>query len=703
MKPVLLFITLYFSLPTGAQLHPYPLQGIGVEPGMKILGKWGDPVNLPDGKMAEKEYVYADLSPRLKKSEIKEYGKSPLPRFILQYEGELKNKTFHGYGKLDFRNTNTGYLDWSYTGEFENGKANGFGELRCTYNYKVYRSDSECWFRGEFKDGQPVEGSLFMNFQREKTNTPTVFYSGQVLFEQGKIRWHGFGALLRTEMDHSNPKMTSNLGIGGAFYLGQFYKGSATGYAITNTVDSTGRLGSLSAVLSGADDIFFQYEDLKFYADFLAGTPYTPPTGKTTLYRMLPQMDKSVYKDLPLSKEIIYKGMVLDNQPYGLGYVEYSGQRGNYRDLGFWKNGQKVSVEQVLKNLLPDSNWLQKKQLQVYVQACTSTWNEKLKKLEETCNDNFRKAVYYGPLSSQGHPIGWGWIHNDETGANSFNPLLGEFTGADLSTDKSTMLGAERLYSYTYNQQWQYNYYNPQLAAQDQYYSIFEPGVFDQRFPVHKTVGFKRYFTRTAFAEDRFIEERHVDYVKFEREFKQQLATRPVFYINSFYRRKSNMQASYIQNEQGQQLQGIYIPRDEIGRGDYVFLGSAFYYVHDSYRNIMLGITPTDGFWLAAQIPATVFVIRGYNLKGIEHQLIYCSGCSDLPPLPTGPVTITGSAHSGRYETNVYQNNSGGGSVVSKAIYNQISITLPPPTRKPCKVCNDRRKSEKVPVRIVEI
>ena len=146
-----------------------------------------------------------------------------------------------------------------------------------------------------------------------------------------------------------------------------------------------------------------------------------------------------------------------------------------------------------------------------------------------------------------------------------------------------------------------------------------------------------------------------------------------------------------------------YIAKEQLTRGDYVFIGKALYYVHDSYRNIMLGLVPTDGFWFAEQVPANVLVVRGYNIANIEHRLVYCSGCSDLPPLPTGPVTVTGSAHSGRYQTNVYENNSGGGTIVSKPIYNQISITLPPPTRKPCKVCNDRRKNEKVPLNVIEL
>lgn len=706
MKPVLILLfccQLCFIQRSLAQDYAYPLKGVGVETGMKVLGKWGDPLNLPDGKMTRDDYAYIDLSPDLSKAEKKKYGKSPLPEMKLSYEGELKNNRFHGYGKLSFRNNNSGYNDWIYTGEFAEGKANGYGELKCLYLYPNARFDNECYFRGEFRDGIPVEGSMILNFHRVKKNTGTVFYSGQVLFEKGRMSLHGFGSLLRFEMDHEDPKFSSNLGIRGALYMGQFYRGSATGFGISNTVDSSGQLGSLKAVLTGADDIFYQYDDLNLNADFLIGLPYGPPSAKTVLHRLFPLVDKAVYKELLLTKDIVYKGMVLDNQPYGLGLVEYPGERGLYRDISFWKQGLKISTADALKQLLPDSNWLIAKPISPYIRQCWYNWNDKLKKTELTCTDAFRKALYYGPVSEKGYPVGWGWMHTAEENTNRFTPLLGKFSGADPAQEKSTTLGAERLYQYTYNQQRNYNYNNPQLAALDQHYSEFEGGVFDQVFPVIKPVNFKRYFTRIAFSEDQFMDEKQVNYVKFEQDFKMQLAARPTFFLHSFYRSKLNPSSSYIQNEQGQQLKGLYVSRENIQRGDYVFLGTAFYYVHDSYRNIMLGKTNLDGVWPVAGVPDNVVVIRGYKLDGIEHRLVYCSGCSNLPPVSNEPVTITGSAHSGRYETNVYQNNSGGGTIVSKAIYNQISITLPPPTRKPCKVCNDLRKSEKVPVRIVEI
>lgn len=706
MKPVLILLLccqLCFFNQAGAQKYAYPLRGVGVETGMQLLGNWGKPLNLPDGKMTRDDYVYIDLSPNLSKAEKKKYGKSPLPEIELRYEGELKNNTFHGFGKLSFVTSNCGYDNWIYTGEFERGKANGYGELKCMYLYPKPNYLHDCYFRGEFRDGIPVEGTMILNFHRAKKNTATVFYTGQVLFEKSRLSWHGFGSLLRFEMDHEDPKYSVNSGIRGAFYMGQFYKGSATGFGISNTVDSVGRLGTLKTVLTGADDIFFQYEDLKLYADFLTGTPYAAPTGTSALYRLFPQIDKAAYKELSISKDIVYKGMVLDNQPYGLGLVEYPGDQGLYRDISFWKQGLKISPADALKKLLPDSNWLIAKPITPYIRQCWNNWNEKLYKLEATCTDAFRKAVYYGPVSDKGYPLGWGWMHTADENANRFTPLLGKFSGVNPELDKSTTLGAERLYHYAYNQQWKYNYYDPKLAALDQYYSEFEGGVFDQEYPVVKPVNFKRNFTRIAFAEDQFMEEKHVNYVKFERDFKSQLAARPTFRLQTFYRSKTNMSSSYIQNDQGQQLKGLYVSRENIQRGDYVFLGAAFYYVHDSYRNIMLGKTNLDGVWSVAGIPENVFVIRGYQLDGIEHRLAYCSGCSNLPSVSNEPVTITGSAHSGRYETNVYQNNSGGGTIVSKAIYNQISITLPPPTRKPCKVCNDLRKSEKVPVKIVEI
>jgi hypothetical protein len=684
-----------------AQRHSYPLKGIGVEPQMKILGKYGVAANFPDGKMKGGEYASVDLSLSLSKKEKKVYGKSPLPEFHLYYEGEMKNNTFNGLGKLRFTNRNTGYLNWTYTGDFIDGKADGFGELSCYFLTAKNGTITECWFRGEFENGQPTEGCLINILHKEKKRTPVIFYSGQVLFENGQITWDGYGALLRSEMDHSDPKFSTCSGVPGSLYIGQFYRGSATGFALTNTVDQSGHLGPLVSVLAGADDIFQQYTNLGLYADFMAGQPYSPPVNKQAqLYSLFPQMEAAIFKEMALTNEVIYKGMMVDNLPYGLGYVEYVGENGNFRDIGWWMQGKKLSIAKVLKNLLPDSNWLQPKTIQAFVKDCNKTWNNKLYKEEIFCTDKQTEGLYYGPVNANGFPIGWGLLHPAQTGDGYFKSYLGKFTGADPAADKSTNMGAEQLYVYSYNQQWQYNYYDPVKAAKDQYYNEFERGVFDPYFPA-LPFGYKRYFTRTAFAEDMFLEKRHVDYVKFERQFNQELANRPSVQVDAVYLNKSTMSNSYVQDMNGNKINMSYIAKEQLTRGDYVFIGKALYYVHDSYRNIMLGMQPSDGFWWAEQVPANVLVVRGYKITNIEHKLVYCSGCSDLPPLPTGPVTVTGSAHSGRYETNVYQNNSGGGSIVSKPIYNQISITLPPPTRKPCKVCNNRRKNEKVPLLVI--
>ncbi len=681
----------------------YPLTGIGIEPQMKLTGKWGLAANFADGKMKADEYASVDLSPSLSRSEKKKYGKSPQPEFHLYYEGEMKNNTFNGLGKLRFTNRNTGHLDWTYTGDFEDGKANGFGELSCYFLTSKPGTITECWFRGEFKNGQPTEGSLIHIFHKEKKRTPVIFYSGQVLFEYGQITWDGYGALLRSEMDHSDPKFSTGSGVPGALYIGQFYRGSATGFGLTNTVDVSGHLGPLVSVLAGADDIFQQYSNLGLYADFMAGQPYSPPVNKQTqLYHLFPQIEAASYKEMALTNDIVYKGMMLNNLPYGLGYVEYPGEKGNFRDIGWWMQGKKLPVEQVLKNLLPDSNWLLPKKIPVFAKNCNKTWNSKLYKEEILCTEKQTEGLYYGPVNAKGFPLGWGLMHPSQTGEGYFKSYLGKFTGADPAADRSTNMGAEQLYVYSYNQQWQYNYYDPVKAAQDQHYSEFELGVFDPYFPA-VPFSYKRYFTRTAFAEDMFLEKRQVDYVKYERQFNQELANRPSVQVDAVYLNKSTMSNSYVQDLYGNKINMSYITREQLNRGDYVFLGNALYYVHDSYRNIMLGLVPGDGFWFAESVPANVLVVRGYKITNIEHKLAYCSGCSDLAPLPTGPVTVTGSAHSGRYQTDVYQNNSGGGSIVSKPIYNQISITLPPPTRKPCKVCNDRRKNEKIPLRVIGI
>lgn len=60
---------------------------------------------------------------------------------------------------------------------------------------------------------------------------------------------------------------------------------------------------------------------------------------------------------------------------------------------------------------------------------------------------------------------------------------------------------------------------------------------------------------------------------------------------------------SYLLDQYGKKIAMNYIAKEQLTRGDYVFIGKAIYYVHDSYRNIMLGLAPSDGFWFANRCP----------------------------------------------------------------------------------------------------
>jgi hypothetical protein len=646
-----------------------------------------------------------DLSPKLSRSEQKKYGKSPLPQIHLRYEGEMKDNSFHGLGKLRFVNTNTGFSDWTYVGDFVNGKADGYGELTAYFTAAAY-TFKECWFRGVFKQGKPVEGTVILDHHLTKPNTPTVFYTGEVLFKESKLTWHGYGALLKSEYDAKDLSYSRDLGIPGAFYAGQFHQGSTTGFAITNTVDISGRLGPLVTALVGADDIFQQFSDLALYVDLFTQKSFSPPLRKNKeLYRLFPKIETVSYGEIPLTKEAVYKGMLSNGLPYGVGYTEYQCERGSYRDLGFWSNGKKLPIRDVLKALLPDSNWLTPKTVDALFVACNRQWNDKTKRQDIICKQMAEALQYHGPVNEQGYPSGWGWMANPTKPCNEVPSFIGKFSGKDPANDKTGKMHADTLMVYTYNQQSisQYNYYDSKKAAQDQYYSEFESGVFEPFGMLYQNGSYKRTQPRIAFAEDLFRDKAHVDYVKFEKEFAKSLSARAGLAVGTVYYDAQQPAKSYVKDINGNIVSGISKNRESLTRGDWVFLYSCFYYVHDSYRNIQLGSSPSDGFWFGEQIPPTVFVINDRNITNIEFRQVYCSGCSDLPPLRSGPATYTGQAFSGRYETNVYQNNSGSSTIVSKPIYNQISITLPPPTRKPCKVCNDNRKNERVPMQVVKL
>lgn len=624
--------------------------------------------------------------------------------FSITYKGQFNNNQLEGEGTMEMvvrSSGSNGYPTWVYKGQFKQGLAEGYGELRTLFMKKP------CYFRGLFRQGKPVDGMVVSFFHRQRKEEPTFFYCGEVRFGNESIYPEGWGAVLRTQLDHDDIEQTDNVGLGGGFYAGQFFRGSMTGFGICNHTDYGYGLDMqpLVPVLVGADDIFCRYDPIPIRAEFLAGKPFMPQSFTNSRYeKLIPDVKKSVYAELDMGNGVFYKGMVWQNLPHGLGYVEYPG---NFRDMSLWNLGQKILWKEAVDNLLPEKGMIEPKRILAATYRCSTVVTRLSGGFdypELKCSKGIYPMLYYGRLNGKGFPEGWGWKVTGEENNYVYGqafPLIGKFNGTDPAEDTSGLASADSLYQYSYNQQplaWK-NYYDAFKAAEDQYYGNTEYGVFDPLKPAEPVRKFVRDIKRTAISDSRIRRMIHTEFSFKEKERIKALSERTIG-ISALNYNRSNPAQSYITTTNGKTVNGIYIPKEEIKALDYVFFNNRIYYIHQSYKSIYKGKGPNDGYLDPDKMPSKLLVFRGPVIP-IKYRKTICSYCNNQST-NSGPVTYTAQVNSGRSETKVYQNNSGTYSVVTTPVYNSFNITVPAFKSKPCAYCGNKEGWEIEEIKMVE-
>lgn len=641
-------------------------------------------------------YIFFDYPKKAPKGISPKYGSDI--GFRIYYTGQFVNNQLEGEGTMELRNWpkyGVGNRIWIYKGQFKNGLANGFGELSVTIRARF--GIMPCVFRGLFVDGKPLEGILATHYHQQYKDQPTLYYSGQVKFQKMHLQMEGWGALLRSNRDHDDIEQTSSLGLKGGFYAGQFYNGSMTGFGIGNYAYEPLQLGYLTTMLVGADAILKEYDPLPIKTGFLVNEPYQFGSfSNHSLHSFLPDVEKASYAEIKMGDGIVYKGMVYQNLPYGLGYVEYSD---NLKDISFWKRGEKIAWKDLVDNLLPQKGMIEPKRIMSATRRCEQLWDKKYKYNYYECTKGIYPMNYFGAINENGFPIGWGWkistVENNYI-TGEIRPIIGKFNGADPTADTSGLLTSDSLFQYG----WQYNNedkQNPYLGYPESFYFDLSTGWFQTLKP---TGMYTRTFSNVGISDTYLRIKAHELFVASEKKRLAEKLSRKTISLSEVYYKTSNPSESYLVTNSGQRVTGIIIPRENLTEGDYVYIDKQLYHVHMGYQNIFLGESPNDGFLSTTNIPSNVLTFRGYYIS-LKHEEAFCSGCSHRN-YSDAPITYTGSVQSGRYETNVYQNNSGTYTIASNPIYNSFSITVSPSAPPICKVCKGSRKKVKSPLKVVE-
>lgn len=316
------------------------------------------------------------------------------------YTGYMNNNLFNGPGKVSSNKM-------SYTGEWKDGRPHGMGHL-VQKGPLVDRVE----FKGRFVEGKPVNGLYFIVARNKK---PTTFYSGDVMYANGKIYWHGYGQVLRMDIGDWD-----NLGVPGSFHAGQFYHGSATGFGITHTTTMDRVLSNLSTALVLADRVIKVFDILPLRTDHLLGGDFIPATGDNRLTGLLPEYASVRKLNFPIDSTASYSGTAVRNEPYGLGMVKYSD---GFIDFGIWKEGKKIEVKELLEALLPQAALLEPWERQELIWQ--PSYIAKTKNKPETYKWDWEKTnvVYYASRNEKGLPVGWGY----KIVKNQYSPVQGGY------------------------------------------------------------------------------------------------------------------------------------------------------------------------------------------------------------------------------------------------------------------------------------
>lgn len=625
----------------------------------------------------------------------RKYGKKEYPYALVKYKGDFKNGLFHGQGEIMIKdegtypyNSNTPAIS-IYRGSFENGVAHGYGVYTLVITYAGQPKEVPI-FTGVFENGMPLRGFTRTETGPENNRHGVVYYSGDVIMKRWTIFWHGFGTLYMQRTATTTNREFDYEVVDGSFYAGQFFYNQAHGFAIANINYEPGDYtGNLQTLLTGAGEIFHSFNTLP--VTITAGVPVqaaSPVADSNKKFKTLfPDYAMAVTGTVAIDNNISYTGQLVNGLPYGFGYI--AGKDG-YRDYSFWKNGVKLSVEEILKYMLPDSSMTVPKQVNRTALNYVNEYNKKTKqtvyRVEKT---KLEQLTYYGKLKRDNSPEGWGFLFSNERVPgfdNTFyyyalNSYLGEFNGTDMTAEKDiSKTCAPNKFYYWGLKQWQ----NEKRGGYIYSYPISK-GYADVNFYLTNKVAITarpgeivRYYTRQGEKLDR----------------EKEVASRKKASIGTVYL-AADLANSYVTDISGNRLNTIVIPKNTLKEGDYVFINDNFY----PHNGIGILATPSEngGFISTGTLPEKVLVIRGYSIPmEFDYKPTTCNYCKDRPTTST----YTGTAYTGREETNVYRNNSGGVNIVTTPVIKTFIVTV---NNASCKQCRNEWKYTKKPITIVRL
>lgn len=619
----------------------------------------------------------------------------------VQYVGEFKNGLFHGKGKLllklfsyPFQENKPG--TFTYEGDFENGAATGKAFLNYSWWYtpremKAFFVKMNC--QVEFAGGSLKSGLIRYDHLLNDVPVLTSYYSGELLMKNWAPVLHGLGIVYVSKNSPGSEMAKRSPGIDGGIYAGNFIHGEYTGFGVCNYRNSFDEsLSNLMVGIVGKGELLHTFSTLPVNKDWTYREILPKETNSEYFSRVFGSFKEVKRGVLYLDKENKYTGGIKDDLPHGIGYIE----NGNgFYDIAFWNAGKRLSVKEVLGHLLPDPSMLEVK---------------KIKKKVAYENSNYATtkiifdADYYGKLNSNGYPEGWGiLLCTNESGTTRGNTVydnlgtvIGNFNGYSLDNFihendiMSTIQNNDR------NQAFKIALRTNDLFAYYTFISLARlPGYLNQSVNEY-------YFFDTpqiATEETQAFKDDMDDYQRAKIATMTYISGRKEIVVKAVYL-SSISGSSYVETYTGEKIYLQELTADEVNYGDFILHKDVFYevnrasmlndYIAPNANSPHLSVTDAfnkqvgyvlKGYWMAARYESDP-----------DNVCVYCGG------KPPGKSTYTGVGYTGRYENNVYNNNSGGINIVSKPITTITTVTV---DNKPCKYCSGNEAKRRAKVNVI--
>lgn len=626
----------------------------------------------------------------------------------VQYTGEFRDGLFHGKGKLLLKQYSYPFTKdrpgiFSYEGDFENGAASGKGFVYNSWWYTPRRMNPvlvkmNC--QAEFKNGLLTGGLVRYDHILNDVIILTCHYSGELHLKNWNPMLHGLGIVYISKANPESEVAKRSPGIAEGFYAGNFFYEEYTGFAICNYLNAADKgLSNLQVGIVGKGELLHTFSTLPVQQDWTYREPTAAQNnsaGFSKLFSDFKEVKKGV---IYIDKENKYTGGIKNDMPHGIGYIE----NGNgFCDIAFWSNGKRLSVKEVLSHLLPDSAMIAMKRIEKKITREYTSTKGKRKK------DEILKADYYGKLNANGNPEGWGILLRktdfDPNYPDSYDSTKYEIDGTVVGNFKG--IGAFDDYNnndmrHLLKEEDKNNGFVIGLRENDIFRSyVFIPSYRKLGNNLPRVTEYYSYATPTigAIETESFIDDMD-DYQQLKQATTNYISSRKHIGVKKVTL-SSGSGNSYVETYTGEKIYIQELTADQVQYGDFILYKDVFYEVN---RALMLNdyIGPNEAH-KHLSVTDAFNKQKGYVLKGYWMSAAYepdpdniCAFCNGKPP---GKSTYTGVGYTGRYETNVYSNNSGGINIVTTPITTVTSVTV---DNKPCKYCKGIEARRRVKANVV--